>query len=184
MHIILIYIGILAGTFFEGEMVMLSSVIAAHHGHLNLWIVLFIGLCGTLAADWTYFFLGRRRGKNWLMKKEKWKNKSQRISGTISRYPILVIIIYRFLYGFRAITPIIIGSGDIKTPVFLTYSFVSTLLWCATYGAMGYLFGAIIKNELSHIENVEFYFIGGLVLLGVIIYVIKKRYTASRAEII
>lgn len=47
MHISLIYIGIFAGIFFEGEMVMITSVIAAHHGHLKLWIVITIGLAGT-----------------------------------------------------------------------------------------------------------------------------------------
>jgi membrane protein DedA with SNARE-associated domain len=36
MHVILIYIGIFCGIFYEGEMVIITSVIAAHHGHLNL----------------------------------------------------------------------------------------------------------------------------------------------------
>jgi len=51
MHIILIYAGIFAGIFFEGEMVMISSVIAAHHGYLKLWIVITIGLVGTFSSD-------------------------------------------------------------------------------------------------------------------------------------
>ena len=42
MHVILIYLGIFCGIFIEGEMVMITSVIAAHHGHLNLWIVMAI----------------------------------------------------------------------------------------------------------------------------------------------
>ncbi len=63
MHLILIYIGIFCGIFFEGEMVMITSVIAAHHGHLKLWIVIAIGLTGTYCSDSFYFFLGRKKAR-------------------------------------------------------------------------------------------------------------------------
>ncbi len=48
MHYILIYAGILVGIVLEGEMIMLSSVIAAHRGFLNLWMAMGIGFAGTL----------------------------------------------------------------------------------------------------------------------------------------
>jgi membrane protein DedA with SNARE-associated domain len=51
MHVIFIYFGILFGISLEGEMIMLSSVIAAHHGYLNFWIVLSIGIIGTYCSD-------------------------------------------------------------------------------------------------------------------------------------
>ena len=59
MHLIIIYTGILIGIVLEGEMIMMSSLIAAHSGYLNLWMVIVIGFTGTLASDWFYFFMGR-----------------------------------------------------------------------------------------------------------------------------
>ena len=174
MHIILIYIGILLGVLLEGEMIMLSSIIAAHRGYLSIWIVLGIGFFGTLSGDWFYFFLGRRKGKNWLTKNQKIKTRIEKITNWLQKYPTLVILVYRFLYGFRTITPIIIGTSDIKTLSFLTFSFLSTFMWCLIYGSLGYLFGEIIKTQLAHIENIELYIIGTLVLSGIIIYFIKK----------
>jgi membrane protein DedA with SNARE-associated domain len=175
MHVILIYAGILIGVLLEGEMIMLSSVIAAHRGYLNLWIVLGIGFAGTLSGDWFYFFLGRSKGKIWFEKKQKIKAKVEKITERLQKYPILVILAYRFIYGFRTVTPIIIGTSNIRTISFLTFSLISTSLWCLIYGSLGYLCGEIIKTRLAHIEDVELYIIGFLILTGILIYFIKRR---------
>ncbi len=174
MHLILIYLGIFAGIFFEGEMVMITSVIAAHHGHLNLWIVIAIGLTGTYCSDMFYFFLGRRKGKEWLNKKPRFKDKYAFIDHKLDKYPILIFLVYRFMYGFRTIAPLAIGASNTKTSKFLILSAISTLIWGATYGAVGYIFGEVLKSKFSHIEHIEKYVIGALLLLGVAIFVIFR----------
>lgn len=63
MHIIFINIALFVGIFFEGELVMISSVIATHHGYPGIWLVIAIGMAGTYTSDCFYFFLGRKRGK-------------------------------------------------------------------------------------------------------------------------
>jgi len=63
VHLILIYIGILFGILLEGEMIMLSAIIAAHRGYLHIWIVIAIGFFGTLSGDWFYLFIGKRKGR-------------------------------------------------------------------------------------------------------------------------
>ncbi len=182
MHIILIYMGIFCGIFFEGEMVMITSVIAAHHGYLNIWIVMAIGLVGTYSSDSFYFFLGRKKGKEWLNKNARFRNKYAVIDSKIDKYPILIFLVYRFMYGFRTIAPLVIGASKTKTIKFLILSALSTLIWGITYGAIGYLFGQVIKSKLSHIENIEKYVIGILLLLGVVFFMIywarnRKRKT-------
>ena len=174
MHIILIYIGIFLGIFFEGEMIMISSIIAAHHGYLNLWFVIAIGIVGTYISDCFYFFLGRKKGKEWLIKNQKIKDKASIVNKKIEKYPILIFITYRFLYGFRTITPLVIGAGNTKTITFLFYSGLSTAIWAATYCTIGYMFGELIKSKLSHIEHIEKYIIGFIVLLGIVLIVANR----------
>jgi membrane protein DedA with SNARE-associated domain len=70
MHIIIIYLSILFGIFLEGEMIMISSIIAAHHGYLNHWKVIAVGIVATYCSDCFYFSLGRKRGKVWLNKNQ------------------------------------------------------------------------------------------------------------------
>jgi membrane protein DedA with SNARE-associated domain len=181
MHIVLVYIGIFLGIFFEGEMVMISSIIAAHHGYLNLWIVITIGVAGTYISDCFYFFLGRKKGKDWLLKNQKLKGKVSIADRKIKKYPILIFITYRFLYGFRTITPAVIGASNAKTATFLFYAGLSTIIWAATYCTIGYIFGELIKSKLSHIEHIEKYIIGFLVLIGIVLIVINRLKKQKKA---
>jgi len=174
MHIILVYIGIFFGLFLEGEMVLISAVIAAHHGYLILWLVVILGVVGTYTADSFYFFLGRKRGYVWINKNPKIKKKAEIIERKLEKYPVLIFLTYRFLYGFRSITPLVIGAGKTKTKTFFIYSALSTTIWASVYCTTGYLFGAVIKSELGHIEHIEKYIIGTLILIGIVIVVIKS----------
>jgi membrane protein DedA with SNARE-associated domain len=173
MHIILIYIGLFLGIFVEGEMIMISSIIAAHHGYLNLWLVVIIGVLGTYSSDVFYFMLGRKKGKEWLNKNQKIKQKVQFVDHKIERYPILIFIIYRFLYGFRTVTPLVIGASGTKTGTFLFYCGLSTAIWAGTYCTIGYMFGALIKSKLGHIEHIEKYIIAGIVFIAIVVIVIN-----------
>ena len=174
MHIIIIYIGIFFGLFLEGEMVLISAVIAAHHRYLILWIVIALGFVGTYVADCFYFFLGKKRGYIWINKNPKIKRKAEIIENKLEKYPVIIFLTYRFLYGLRSITPLVLGAGNTKTKTFLFYSALSTTIWVTVYCTVGYLFGAVIKSELGHIEHIEKYIIGILVLLGLIIVIVKQ----------
>jgi len=174
MHLFLIYAGIFCGIFFEGEMVMITSVIAAHHGHLNLWTVMAIGLVGTYFSDNLYFFLGRRRGRAWLNKHARFKDKYEVIDSKLEKYPILIFLVYRFMYGFRTVAPLAIGASNTRTGKFMILSAMSTLIWAFAYGSIGYLFGEVLKATLGHIENIEKYVIGILLLLGVVIFLLYR----------
>lgn len=174
MHIVLVYMGIFLGIFFEGEMVMISSVIAAHHGYLNLWVVIIAGIIGTYTSDCFYFFLGRKKGRDWLLKNRRFKGKISLVDRQIEKYPILIFIIYRFLYGFRTIIPLVIGATNIRTSKFLLFAGLSTLMWAATFCTIGYIFGEVIKSRLSHIEHIEKYIIGAIALAGILFILLNQ----------
>lgn len=169
MHVIFIYLGLLFGIFFEGEMIMISSVIAAHHGYLDLWLVIVIGIVGTFSSDLFYFSLGRKKGKVWLNRNQKIEEKVKFVRKRIEKYPVLIFIIYRFAYGLRSLTPAVIGTSETKERKFIVYSLISIIVWALFYASVGYAFGELIKSQLSHIEHIEKYIIGFLVLAGLII---------------
>lgn len=174
MHILVIYIGIFMGIFLEGEFVMLSSIIAAHHHYLNIWVVLTIGVAATLFSDLLYFNLGRHQGKKWLNRKPAWQRKFEIVDKRIKKYPVLIFLTYRFAWGFRAITPFVIGTSHAKSSTFYMFSVGTTLVWAAVYGSIGYMFGELIKSKLSHIEHIEKYVIGILAFLALILILIRR----------
>jgi membrane protein DedA with SNARE-associated domain len=137
-------------------------------------MVMTIGLVGTYSADSFYFFLGRKKGREWLNKNARFRAKSAVIDSKLEKYPILIFLVYRFMYGFRTIAPLVIGASNTKTSKFLILSAMSTLIWGATYGAIGYLFGEVIKTKLGHIEHIEKYVMGILLLLGGFFFIIYR----------
>ena len=174
MHIILVYLGILLGIFFEGEMTMISAVVAAHNGYLNLWVVIVLGITGTFGSDCYFFSLGKRRGNAWLAKRPQYQKKVDRIHKNLGRAPFLVFLTYRFLYGFRTITPIIIGTSKIANRKFLILSFTSVILWTSTFTILGYALSDVIMSALDHIQDIEKYVIGGLVLVAILLLVARR----------
>jgi len=183
MHVILIYIGVFFGILFEGEMVMISSVIAAHHGYISFWMLIPIAMLAIFCSDTFYFMLGRKKGKDWLNKNEKLKKKAILIYARIEKYPILIFFIYRFMFGLRTITPLTIGTSNTKTRAFLFYSALSIIIWTALYGSIGYLFGTFIKSELGHIEHIEKYIIGVLIMSGIVFTVILQMKRKAKRTI-
>ena len=180
MHILIIYIGIFLGVFIEGEMVMISAIIAAHHGHLNLWIVVVLGIVATYCSDIFYFNIGRKKGTVWLNKQQKFKSKIEIVNEQIKKYPIIVFLSYRFLYGFRTITPMVIGTSKTNSITFFIFSAISILIWAATYCTIGYIFGGIIKSVLGHIEHIEFYIIGIILFIAIFFVVFKQIRTKQQ----
>ena len=155
-------------------MVMISSMIAAHHGYLNFWIVFVIGMVAIYCADCFYFTIGRKKGKKWLNKNPKLKEKVAIIDRRLEKYPILIFIIYRFTFGLRSITPLVIGASKTKTSTFLLYSAISIILWATIYASIGYVFGAFIKSKLGYIEHIEKYIIGFLILSGIVFIILLR----------
>lgn len=174
MHILYIYIGVFIGVLLEGELVMLSSVIAAHHHYLNIWVVLAMGISATLCQDVLYFNLGRYQGQKWLKRKPAWQKKIEVVDKRIKKYPVLIFVTYRFAWGFRAVTPFVIGTAHIRPSTFYMFSVGTTLLWAAVYGSLGYMFGELIQSKLSHIEHMEKYVIGILAFLAIIVILIRR----------
>lgn len=177
MHYIITYILLFFGIFFEGELILLSAVIAAHQGLLNIWVVIFVAVIATITSDVFYFNLGKHKAKKWIAN-SKFATKFEKVNQRLHKNRTKLLFTYRFLYGMRMITPIALGAQEMPMLKFLKYSVLSTIIWCLVIVALGYAFGEVVINNLKHIQKIEYYFIGTLltIAVGLLIYkLIKKR---------
>lgn len=176
-HYLWIYIVFFLGIFIEGELVFLSAIIAASHGHLNLELVIAIAILATITSDLVYFNLGKRRAGIWLQK-SKWKSKIAIIEQKLAKHRTAFLITYRFLYGLRIATPLVLGTQEISQLEFLKFSIISTLLWATLFTGLGLTFGELILTYFKDIERIEYYLIGGLLLTGfaiLTVHFIKRK---------
>lgn len=62
------YIGILIGTFLEGETILIIAGFLAHRGYLELPFVIVAAFFGSLIGDQLYFYIGRFKGGEFIRK--------------------------------------------------------------------------------------------------------------------
>jgi len=168
------YPAIVAGTFFEGEVILVLAGFAAHRGYLSLPLVILSAFLGTLLGDQLYFFLGRRRGKAMVAKHPAWEGSIARFSRLMDRYHSLIILGFRFLYGLRTVAPFAIGMSDIPTWKFVILNTISAAVWAAIVGVLGYLFGHTMEILLNEIKRYEIAVMAGLLVLAVVIYIVRR----------
>lgn len=162
------YPAIAIGTFFEGEIILVLAGFAAHQGYLNLSWVLICGFLGTLCGDQFYFHLGRMKGTKFLDKRPQWKYRSIRVFKLLHRHQLLLVLGFRFVYGFRTITPFLLGVSGISPVRFFAWNALGAAAWAILIGISGYLFGHVLELLIGNIERYELYLFIALAVLGAI----------------
>lgn len=135
------YLAILVGSFLEGETILMLGGIAAEDGYLHLHWVILIAFIGTLCGDQLYFLLGRRYGRTWLLRRPRWQAKARRLDILMQRWGVMLILLFRFMYGVRTAAVLVFGMSDIGLLRFALFNALGALLWAGVIGTLGYWFG-------------------------------------------
>ena len=86
----------------------------------------------------------------------------------MKKYPVAILLGYRFIYGLRNIIPMGIGMSTIPLRKFFIFSQIGTFLWASLLCCAGYFFGAIIEAYFKRIEYYEVEILIGIILTGLI----------------
>ncbi|WP_241572277.1 DedA family protein [Rosenbergiella nectarea] len=147
------YLALVIGCMAEGETFVLLGGIAAHEGLLHLYWVIAAAMVGGIIGDQILFFLGWRYGTKFLTRFEKQQSKIDKANTLIHRHPALFVIGARFMYGFRIIGPIIIGSSGLHPWLFVLLNIIGAALWAGIFASLGFYAGKIITPWLNRIEG-------------------------------
>lgn len=167
------YWALFVGTFFEGETFFILAGIAARKGLLNPYYVALIAMLGGFIGDQFFFALGRWRGAEVFTWSSSIARKAVEARRLIRRHAVLLILLSRFLIGFRMIIPLACGMAGIQVWRFVLLNFVSSLAWCLVFGGLGYLFGGIIFDRLDLFKGLQMVVVLVLAVLAVS-YVLMK----------
>ncbi len=175
---------LLVGTFLEGETILLFAGFAAHQGYLKLWLVIVTAFAGSLAGDQLYFAIGRRKGRLLLERHASWRVKAAKVLTLLDRHATLIMLVFRFMYGFRTITPLVIGTSGIGPYRFLLLNAAGAILWSTTIAFAGFLFGAAAENILKEARRIEEWIALGILGAGAAVWIIYlvKRFLRLKKE--
>lgn len=169
------YWAMLAGGFLQGEIVLILGGFVAHRGYLDLPLVIGVGLAGCLTADLFYFFMGRLRGRPLLENLPSWKPRVKRVQALLQGHDTLFIIGFRFLYGIRAVSLIVLGTSDVKITKFLFLNTFSASIYTALLGICGYVFGIALAFLFRDLEIYEAWVMLAIALLGTAVWIFRRQ---------
>ncbi len=158
------YPALAIGTLVEGGTVGMIAGGLANRGYLQLaWVIGIIFGCA-FCADQFFFQVGKRSGKNLLIKRPAWESRVKRVRRFLVRYHIIAVLGFRFVYGMRTITPIVIGASGFDTRRFVMLNLCSTLLWATVVGCSGYFFSHVLETLFSDVRH----HIGAIICAGLV----------------
>ena len=167
------------GSMVEGEVILLSASAASALGYMDIHKVFAIAFCTTVCADQGLFFLGRQIGTDWLIRRvPKLEKARTKAFNLLHKMDILFIFSFRFIYGIRTISPLIIGSAKVKPIRFIICNIISGLTWAGLSCWLGYsIADTIADGEFNYKDLVLWITVTLVTIFGIIVLVpkLKKR---------
>ncbi len=158
--------GAFVGLVVPGETVMLLGGAVAGQGAIDVYILIGIAWFAAWAGDSTSFLVGRRLGREFVMRHgPRFGLSHERFEGVedyFSRHGGKTIFIGRFVGIVRALAPFIAGSSGMRYRDFVPYSILGTGIWSSAHILIGYVFSRSIDSAAKYAGR-------GAFLLGVLI---------------
>ena len=149
------YLGVLMGTFVEGETTILLAGIIAKLGYLQLREVILFAFLGTFLGDCCFFFLGKFFGKSVIERYEFLRVRASVANKIINQYRHLILFIMRFLAGFRSIILLLLGCANFSSSRFLVIDLVLSLIWSIGISVIGFMSANVVYIFVTDIQGYE-----------------------------
>jgi membrane protein DedA with SNARE-associated domain len=167
------YAAVLCGTLVEGETVVVVAGFLSHRGYLHPPLVAAAAFTGSFLVDQFFFFLGRRQGRRLLLRRERWQTGAARAEVLLERFGTWLILGFRFLYGFRTVTPFVIGMSRVPAARFALLNAAGAAAWAVAFTAGGYFFGKVMEVILGDLRRHEGWLLLALATAGIALWFLR-----------
>lgn len=151
---------ILVGAGIEGETVAFLGGIFAHRHLLPYWQVAAAAALGSFIADQIFFQIGRAASRLQIIQKVSDKPPAARVRLLLERHPTGFVLAFRFIYGMRTISPIIIGISGVPAMTFIALNAIAAAIWGIVATSLGYLLGGVVEALVGRLELHQHLIIG------------------------
>jgi Uncharacterized membrane-associated protein len=169
------YYAILFLTFLEGETIVIIAGIAASQGLLDPVVIAVCAFTGSFFSDQIMFSLGKYKGQSVLKRFPRLNKNMDRAAILIKKYDVYLILGFRFVYGVRNVTPIMLGVSGVSHAKFLALNAIGAAIWAASFTAGGFYAGRAFSHVMEQFGAFVFYIIGAILLVGGVIGYVRYR---------
>ena len=163
---------------FPSEVVMVPAGYLASKGEMNIYLVVFIGVLGSVAGAIFNYYLALKLGRRFILKFGKYFFFSEETLDKMEQFFIkhgsISTFSGRLIPGVRQYISLPAGLSRMNLALFSFYTALGAGIWVIILTLVGYFIG---ENEALVSEYLRFIVIGLLVLitLMVLFYIQRKR---------
>lgn len=169
--------GAFVGLVAPGETAILVGGVVAGQGKIDVLALIAIVWVCAVAGDTVSFYLGRRLGREFLVKHgarvKITEERLHKVEDLFDRHGGKMILAGRFVGLVRAIQPFVAGASKLPYRRFIPYDVIGAGLWGTTFVLLGYVFW----HSFSQVEN---YAKKGALALATVIVVVGGLIAAYR----
>ena len=162
-----------AGLLVPGESLVLASGFLAHRGILRLQLILPAVALGAIAGDNIGYLLGRRLGRDWLLRK------GSRFGLRRKRQGPKAVFVGRFIGFARALIPFVAGASRMSYRKFFLYDALGAIIWTVVFVTLGYMLGASWQLAETWISRTGL-ILGSLILVAALLAARHRRRRSAR----
>ena len=175
------YFVILNWTFLEGEtIVIIAGWVSASVG-LEPWLIALCAFLGSFCSDQIMFSLGKYKGKVVLDYFPRIARNMDRAAALFKKYDTVLILGFRFVYGVRNITPIMLGISGVSHKKFFFLNFVGAGIWAITFTYGGLFAGKTFMHIMDTVGHGILYCILGVIFLAGGIWYFRAKLAVKKA---
>ncbi len=172
------YVALFLGTLLEGETILLMAGFAARCGFLSLSGVILTAFIGSTLGDQIWFFVGHKKGREYLAQRARLSARIRKVTEKFEKHPLPIVLGFRFVYGLRSVTPLVIGASGFSPARFLGLNLIASAIWSVAVAVLGYVFGEALERIFHDVKLYEGYALLVLAVgggLGWIIHAVRRR---------
>lgn len=122
---------------------------AASAGALGYGTLVAVCWLGSFAGDAFRFWIGRRYGKQLLVRFPSFVRPVEMAARLADRHRVLMILLHRYPHGIRGVAGFAYGMSQMSWLAFLTLNFVAAGLWSCAVVSAGYAFGQVSEKAMN-----------------------------------
>lgn len=140
---------LVVGAALEGETVAMIGGMLAHRGIYPLPLAWGAVLFGTFAADQAYFYAGRLFRDRPRMMRLRATATFAKAQAMFEKRPVMFVMLFRFLYGLRTVSPAVIGASGFPPLRFFALNAAAAVVWSILFVGLGYAFGLGLEEAFG-----------------------------------
>ncbi len=170
--------GAFIGLVVPGETTMLLGGAVAGQGEIDIYLLIAIAWFAAWLGDTTSFFIGRRLGREFVLRHGPRVGISherfEKVEEYFGRHGGKTIFIGRWISLVRALAPFIAGSSGMRYRGFVPFSILGTGLWASAHILIGYFFSRSVETGAEYAGKGAFLLATLIVVVGGSVFLYRR----------